>query len=418
MALNFLSISDGIKTPSHATDPSGGIAGDMYFNSTTSSLRIHNGVIWVDVGGGGGAGIPEPTTYLTGGSSGNYPVPADTMYLRVRLWAAGGGGAGGATYSTTGGTGGNTTFDSFVTAYGGAGGGYYGGGAGGGVSLGSPAVPLIKVAGGAGGGSNGTGGSPYQMPMSGGNNPLGGAGGSGSAPGVPNSGGGGAGGGVGPTGLTGGSGGAGGYAEFILTGPFPASYPWTVGAGGAGAVGDISTGSPGGSGQILIEAYKSTSPTPVTPGTNIAILHSNLPTNSTYIVRGTAIGGTAPTPGGSTPTNTPLTAMFTPGTYTAPIQAGFTGIISGTSIFASATLDSSTGISPSVVITANTAGTIGNSIVLVFDGSTDIATVWQHGTVPIFPTKQQLLVDLIHKYQQPIQLRLDSLPQVISLHQE
>lgn len=38
-----------------ASDPASGTAGDIYFNTTSSVLKIYTGSVWSEVTGGGGA---------------------------------------------------------------------------------------------------------------------------------------------------------------------------------------------------------------------------------------------------------------------------------------------------------------------------------------------------------------------------
>jgi hypothetical protein len=207
---------------------------------------------------------PQLTTYTTG--SGTYTVPANTRYLQVEMSGAGGGGAGGGSGAgpTAGGSGGSTTFgSSLLTCTGGAGGTIAVASThsiGGSSTISSPATGL-GLTGGEGSGGNGYLVAGYQVGMSGGTNPFGGAGASAVNSigfyGQPNTGAGGGGGGTTATGTgSGGGGAAGGYIKAIISSP-SASYAYAIGSGGtAGAAGTNGfVGGVGAAGIIIVTAY-------------------------------------------------------------------------------------------------------------------------------------------------------------------
>jgi hypothetical protein len=209
--------------------------------------------------------LKVPTrTLLTAAGSGTYNTPANCRQLRVRMCAAGGGGSGwnGASLGSAGGT---TIFG--TTTCGGGQGGFPGGasqgagGAGGsGGALGT-AVGLFRVqgqsgqsgfmnCGGAGQGAEASGGMPglafgYGAQSGGGPNWGGGGRGamgfSASAGGVAAAGG-------------GGGGGGGEGVDFIINTP-AATYPWTVGAFGAGSTGGSTNGTNGDRGMIIVDEF-------------------------------------------------------------------------------------------------------------------------------------------------------------------
>lgn len=206
---------------------------------------------------------PQVTTYTS--SSGTYTVPTNCRYLQVEMSGGGGGGAGGgSTGSASGTSGGTTTFGtSLLTCTGGTSGIRAVDSAsstGGSATINSPATGL-GLTGGEGSGGNGTGVSGYQVGMSGGANPFGGAGASrvngvGYA-GQPNTGAGGGGGGSNTNGGgSGGGGAAGGYIKAIISSP-SATYSYAVGAGGTGGAGGSNgfAGNSGAAGIIFITAY-------------------------------------------------------------------------------------------------------------------------------------------------------------------
>jgi len=53
-----------------STDPGSGVAGEVYYNSTTNKLRFYSGTAWADVdsggGGGGGSSVTVSDTAPTG----------------------------------------------------------------------------------------------------------------------------------------------------------------------------------------------------------------------------------------------------------------------------------------------------------------------------------------------------------------
>ncbi|WP_316219392.1 hypothetical protein [Bradyrhizobium sp. SZCCHNR2026] len=198
-------------------------------------------------------------TVLSNGS-GTYTTKGGCKAILVRLVGGGGGGGGGGTSSGGGGAGGTTTFGSSFMAGGGAGGGGAGGGA---VSPGNGSGGDLNLTGGYGMVSFGAGGSSTVVQGGiGGASFFGGggyggwvsaAGGSGLSPGS-----GGGGGGSGTNGAVGAGGSAGGYCEKLISAP-SATYPYSVGLGGAGGAAGggsgPSTGGQGGSGIIIIDEY-------------------------------------------------------------------------------------------------------------------------------------------------------------------
>lgn len=208
---------------------------------------------------------PTIQTFLTGGASGTYITPAGSTRLRVRM--AGGGGGGGS--KSAAGDGGTTTFgSSLLTCTGGIKGSQGGAsGAGGTATINSPAVQIVRLAGGLGGAAGNIGGSGASKGGIGGTNPFGGAGGESIANASQNAGGAaaantGAGGGGGSVDNSSGSqssssgGGAGAYVEAIILNP-AASYAYGVGDLGAGGAGDADNGAGGngGTGAIIVEEF-------------------------------------------------------------------------------------------------------------------------------------------------------------------
>lgn len=220
--------------------------------------------------------LTAPTVTFLTSSSGNYSVPAGTLYLYIEAVGSGGGGGGGgdSTHAGSNGTaGGSATFGSTAVVAGGGGAGSFNGigGAGGTGSLGS-GVTGNCWAGGSGNGSSvvstatgASSGSPG--PGSGwgnGGNAMAYSG-SGGQNGGANTGAGGPGGGPGTTaaqfGYSGASGGAGAFCKAWISGSTLSGLGSTIaytnssgGAGGAGAGGGGGAGS-GGTSAILVVAY-------------------------------------------------------------------------------------------------------------------------------------------------------------------
>ena len=48
-----------------STDPVSGVAGEVYYNTTSNILRLYNGTSWVDVAGGGGGGGGDTTVIVS-----------------------------------------------------------------------------------------------------------------------------------------------------------------------------------------------------------------------------------------------------------------------------------------------------------------------------------------------------------------
>lgn len=216
-----------------------------------------------------------PTIQKFTSGSGTYTRPNGVKYIRVRMVGGGGGGGPGGTAAGTAGTdGGNSTFgSSLLTANGGGGGAWVGTGAPGGggtVTVNSPAISVVALAGAAGGSSGYTGTGNAQTPGGvGGSSPFGGAGNNNNgvnAVANSGSGGGGAANNTATSANGGGGGGAGGYIEAIIISP-SATYSYAVGAGGnAGSGATGTTPGAGGSGVIIIEEYYDSGNAPLLVG--------------------------------------------------------------------------------------------------------------------------------------------------------
>jgi hypothetical protein len=198
--------------------------------------------------------LPTTQVFITG--SGTYTTPANALWLEIKFVGAGGGGAGGGATATGGAVGGNTSMTGLATANGGGGaptgvGVNAGLGGQGNTSTGG----YLNIA-----GTDGEGGRIAQTTAA--NNSIGGSGGSsciggGSTGGTgisagfagkTNSGAGGGGGGAtnAVNSITGGGGASGACTSMIVNTP-SASYPFSIGVGGAaGAAG--TTGTAGGAG--------------------------------------------------------------------------------------------------------------------------------------------------------------------------
>ena len=126
-----------INLPQHSSDPSGAGEGDMYFNSTAGSVKIHNGTEWAPVYEepfvvtGGTIVTSGGYRYHTFTSSGSFTVSSGSKSVEYLIVAGGGGSQGGG-----GGAGGDGA------GGGGAGGGGAGGGSVGGKSVGGAACGL------------------------------------------------------------------------------------------------------------------------------------------------------------------------------------------------------------------------------------------------------------------------------------
>jgi hypothetical protein len=55
--LNGIVFLNGVALtlPNAVSDPGTAVAGDMYYNSTSNTIRYYNGTIWQAIGGGGGS---------------------------------------------------------------------------------------------------------------------------------------------------------------------------------------------------------------------------------------------------------------------------------------------------------------------------------------------------------------------------
>jgi hypothetical protein len=197
---------------------------------------------------------PMTLTKLTSGS-GTYNTPATCVRLVVRM--VGGGGGGMATNGAPGG--GTTTFGTNLLIARGGAGGAWGNISGDGI-INAPAFGIAFKGEDANNSTHMD--APNYMPGGkGGCTPFGGGGrGMINAVGGPaavNSGSGGGGGGSnGYVHYAGAGGGAGAYVEAVINSPAP-SYPYAIGAGGAGAVAtdNIYSGGAGAAGVILVEEY-------------------------------------------------------------------------------------------------------------------------------------------------------------------
>jgi len=38
-----------VNVPQHSSDPSGASQGDMYYNTTASTMKVHNGSVWTAI---------------------------------------------------------------------------------------------------------------------------------------------------------------------------------------------------------------------------------------------------------------------------------------------------------------------------------------------------------------------------------
>lgn len=233
---------------------------------TSGNVLKSNGSTWTS----GSVPLPTytaPAIQIFTSGSGNYSVPASTLYLRVRMVGGGSGGAGGGTAIQASSAGTDTTFGTSLLLGGGGGAVGTGGssGTGGSASLGSGPTGLA-IPGGTGQGyslvalsAGGIGaGSPFGLGE-------GGAGASnqaGSAATGYGAGGGGGGGGSGATLVDSGPGGAsGGGVDAIISGltlsGLGGSIPYVVGSGGAGGIAGTlgNAGAAGGSGIIEVTAF-------------------------------------------------------------------------------------------------------------------------------------------------------------------
>lgn len=204
-----------------------------------------------------------PTRQIFTSGSGTYTLPANVLYISVRIVGGGGGGAGGGSSSGAGGNGGITTFGtSLLSASPGVGGSGLIGGAGGSASLGSGPIGIAFTGG--TGSAGGGAGSAVVVPGggTGSSTAFGGAGGGGNLTqagfaAVSNTGSGGGGGATNDIGTNSGAGGgAGGYVDAIINSP-SATYAYAVGAAGsAGTAGTSGTaGGAGASGLVEVTEY-------------------------------------------------------------------------------------------------------------------------------------------------------------------
>lgn len=66
MAKRFLT---PVTPPSLASDPASGVAGAIYFNTNTNSLKYYDGSSWTEIGsGGGGGGGPSNSLEVLSGA--------------------------------------------------------------------------------------------------------------------------------------------------------------------------------------------------------------------------------------------------------------------------------------------------------------------------------------------------------------
>ena len=247
----------------------GTISGNLVVTGTASITGVTtltgglNTPLAVTSGGTGLTTVPHTVQTFTTGS-GTYTLPANCKAIKVTMVGGGGGGAGGgSTGATAGGGGGNSGFGT-TAANAGAGGApastsWQSNGGSAALGTGALGIALTGAVGSGGVGFNV--GSAYQVGLSGGSSPLGGAGGgaanaAGSA-GIANTGSGGGGGGSNISGTgAGGGGAAGGYISAMIAAP-SGTYSYAIGAGGtAGAAGTNGfAGAGGASGFILVEEY-------------------------------------------------------------------------------------------------------------------------------------------------------------------
>jgi hypothetical protein len=255
---------EGFEMLSEITTPSNPTAGynKLYFKNDGNLYKLNSAGTEVQFSA---ASFTSPTVQKFTGGSGTYTKPANVLYITVEMCGGGGGGGSTGLGGTTGGTGGTTTFGtSLLTATGGLGGvsnvstGY--GGVGGSVTVNSPAISLVQIAGAPGSDANHPNGTAaFGKGGDGGSTAFGGraAGGLNRTPvaAIANSGSGGGGGGNVSTGNGAGGGGAGGYIKALIQSP-AASYSYSVGIAGVGSTaGANSDGSNGGSGVIIVTEY-------------------------------------------------------------------------------------------------------------------------------------------------------------------
>lgn len=197
-------------------------------------------------GTGSSATAPQVTVYTSG--SGNYTVPANTLYLEVEMVGGGGSGGGGGASGSDGTAGTASTFGTSLLSAGGGALGLHGGsalglgGLGGTASLGSGPVG-DAISGGQGGNVVDAPSSTVQSGGFGGVSAYGGAssGGQGNtnaSDAAANSGSGSGGGGGGSNDQRGGAGGgSGAYISATITGTLSSTYAYSVGTGGSAASG-------------------------------------------------------------------------------------------------------------------------------------------------------------------------------------
>lgn len=201
-------------------------------------------------------------TYTSSTASGTYVVPAGVKYLKIRMvgGGAGGGGSTAGAWAPISGSGTASSFgSSLLTA---------GGGTGGSVNAGAPGAPVIGTnaklfytfgqnGGIGGGGNNKANTNDFSSGYGAAAPQLGAQGGSciGAQNGLPGGFGSGGGGGCAASGTAatlGPGGSSGAYVEGVIQNP-DASYPYSVGSGGAAGTGSVSYGGAGGDGIIFIE---------------------------------------------------------------------------------------------------------------------------------------------------------------------
>jgi C1q domain len=70
MADNFFKIRNGVSLGNLPSDPSNGVNGDIYYNTTTNVFRGHQNGAWANLGSGGSGGVQSYATFA------DFPTPA------------------------------------------------------------------------------------------------------------------------------------------------------------------------------------------------------------------------------------------------------------------------------------------------------------------------------------------------------
>lgn len=87
-----------------ASDPASGTIGDIYFNTTSNTVKVYNGTSWTTIAGGGGGSITVSATAPSSPTSGALWFNSNTGQLFIyysSYWLEVGAGGSGAASSTT-----------------------------------------------------------------------------------------------------------------------------------------------------------------------------------------------------------------------------------------------------------------------------------------------------------------------------